>query len=284
MPIVTSSDQIRSQLEVAFGSLEGNPLIVHSDLVRIGFVPKGRSLEQQLADWLTMILAAASGRTLLFPTFNYDYAKSGRYRPRTDPAQVGALNEYVRIQVPGQRTLTPIFNFAVVNGASFPLEPAGNPFDDASTFGVARNAGGSVVFLGAAPAANTFIHHVEEAVEVPYRYLKPFPGVIEIDDSQREVTLHYRVRPAAASTVEYDWQRLAADLRSRGILSSFPVGNASLEFYRAPALYDYWCQRLRENEHFLLTEDSFRKVHDMYRQYGKPLRYRTVEADKQAGS
>lgn len=62
MPIVTSSDQIRSQLEVAFGSLEGNPLIVHSDLVRIGFVPKGRSLEQQLADWLTMILEAASGR------------------------------------------------------------------------------------------------------------------------------------------------------------------------------------------------------------------------------
>jgi aminoglycoside 3-N-acetyltransferase len=279
MPILTSSEKIRGQLEAAFGAIESAPLIVHSDLVRIGFVPKGRSLEQQLGDWLAMILDACGGRTLLFPTFNYDFARSGCYRPESDPGQVGALNEYVRQQVPHQRTLTPIFNFAVLNRAEFPLEPSANAFDDASAFGRVRLAGGGVVLLGAGPDANTFIHHVEEAAGVPYRYLKSFPGRIEVGGEQRPVVLLYRVRPAAAGTVEYDWQRLANDLRSRQVLRGFPLGNARLEFYRAQELYDYWIERLSSDEHFLLTDDSRRKVNQLYAVYGKPLTYRSVEGE-----
>jgi aminoglycoside N3'-acetyltransferase len=279
MPILTSSEQIRTQLAAAFGEIESAPLIVHSDLVRIGFVPKGRSIEQQLADWLAMLLDVCGGRTLLFPTFNYDYATTGRYRPESDPGQVGALNEYVRQQAPDQRTLTPIFNFAVLNRAGFPLEPSANAFDDASAFGQVRLAGGGVVFLGAGPDANTFIHHVEEAAGVPYRYPKSFPGRIETGSVQRRVTLLYRVRPAAAGSVEYDWHRLANDLRSRRVLRGFPLGNARLETYRAQELYSYWLERLEGDEHFLLTEGSRRAVNDLYAVHGKPLTCLSVEGE-----
>jgi len=277
MPIITSPEQVRAQLEAAFSEIEAAPLIVHSDLVRVGFVSKGRSLDQQLADWLAMIVAASGGRTLLFPTFNYDFARTGVFRPESDPGQVGALNEYVRRQAPDQRTLTPIFNFAVLNRKGFPLEPSANAFDDASAFGRLRLAGGGVVFLGAGPSANTFIHHVEEAAGIPYRYLKPFAGVIEMADGPQPVTLLYRVRPVEPGAVEYDWQRLASDLRSRRILLAFPMGNARLEFYRAQELYAYWLERLAEDEHFLLTDESRRRVSRLYAEHGKPLTYRSVE-------
>lgn len=277
MPIITSPEQVRAQLEAAFSEIEAAPLIVHSDLVRVGFVSKGRSLDQQLADWLAMIVAASGGRTLLFPTFNYDFARTGVFRPESDPGQVGALNEYVRRQAPDQRTLTPIFNFAVLNRKGFPLEPSANAFDDASAFGRLRLAGGGVVFLGAGPSANTFIHHVEEAAGIPYRYLKPFAGVIEMADGPQPVTVLYRVRPVEPGAVEYDWQRLASDLRSRRILLAFPMGNARLEFYRAQELYAYWLERLAEDEHFLLTDESRRRVSRLYAEQGKPLTYRSVE-------
>lgn len=277
MPIITSPEQVRPQLKAAFSAIEAAPLIIHSDLVRVGFVPKGRSLDEQLADWLAMILDASGGRTLLFPTFNYDYARTGIYRPQSDPGQVGALSEYVRRRAPDQRTFTPIFNFAVLNRKGFPLEASANAFDDASAFGRLRLAGGGIGFLGAGPSANTFIHHVEEAAGIPYRYLKPFAGVIELADGPRPITLLYRVRPVEPGAVEYDWQRLASDLRSRRILRTFPLGNSVLEFYQAQELYAYWLERLAEDEHFLLTDESRRRVSQLYAVHGKPLTYLSVE-------
>jgi aminoglycoside N3'-acetyltransferase len=278
MSIVTSADRIQAELAGAFEGLGGGPLILHSDLVQIGFVRKGKSIHEQLTDWVHMIREAAAGRTLLFPTFNYDYARSGIYRPRTDPGQVGALGEHARQLQPDQRTLTPIFNFVVIDGSRWPLAPVENPFSQESTFGVVRAAGGSVAFLGASFGANTFTHHVEEAVEAPYRYIKPFPGIIDMGDSPRAITLLYRVRPPNSDAVEYDWRRLSEDLRTRGILRRFPLGNAWLDFYRMEELFDYWIGCLSKEETYLLTEASKARVQELYRRFGKPLRFKTVEA------
>jgi aminoglycoside N3'-acetyltransferase len=278
MAILTSADRIRRELAGAFDSLEGGGLILHSDLVRIGFVPKGKAINEQLTDWVHMIREAAAGRMLLFPTFNYDYARSGVYNPRTDPCQVGVLGEHVRQLHPQQRTLTPVFNFVVVDGGGFPLEPVENPFSHESAFGAVRKAGGSVAFLGASFGANTFTHHVEEALEVPYRYIKPFPGVIDLGDTRRAFTLLFRVRPLLTGAIEYDWRRLSEDLHARGILRRFPLGNAWLDFYRMDRLYDYWIGCLRQEETFLLTEASKARVQELYGQFGKPLRFEAVEA------
>jgi aminoglycoside 3-N-acetyltransferase len=277
MPIVTSADQIRKELAAAFEGLGGGPLILHSDLVKIGFVRKGRSIHEQLTDWFHRIREAAAGRTLLFPTFNYDYARNGAYRPRTDPGQVGVLGEHVRQLHPDQRTLTPIFNFVVVDGSGLSLAPVENPFSQESTFGVVRRAGGCVAFLGASFGANTFIHHVEEAAEVPYRYLKPFPGVIDLDDSLRAITLWYRVRPPNSDAVEYDWRRLSEDLQARGTLRRFPLGNGWLDLYRMDELFDYWIGCLRLEESYLLTESSKARVQGLYGRYGRPLSFKAVE-------
>jgi len=277
MPVVTSPDRMHAQLQSAFDAIEGDPLIIHSDLIRIGYAPKGRRIDQQLADWLNMIQDVTGGRTLLFPTFNYDFARTGLCRPLTDPSQVGALNEHARQQAPNQRTRTPIFNFVVLNPAGFPLEPSINAFDEDSAFGHVRRAGGSVVFLGAGPESNTFIHHVEEAVGIPYRYLKSFAGEIETGNERQPVTLLYRVRPVEAGIVEYDWQRLAEDLRDRQILRGSPLGNSRLESYRAQDLFEYWSERLRREEHFLLTEASRRRLDALYAASGKPLTVEAVE-------
>ena len=49
MPVVTSPDQMHAELQSAFNAIVGDPLIIHSDLLRIGYAPKGRRIDQQLA-------------------------------------------------------------------------------------------------------------------------------------------------------------------------------------------------------------------------------------------
>jgi hypothetical protein len=77
--------------------------------------------------------------------------------------------------------------------------------------------------------------------------------------------------------VEYDWQRLAGDLRERRILLASPLGNSRIESYRAQELFDYWGECLGRDEHFLLTEASRRRLDLLYTAVGKPLTLDAVE-------
>jgi len=269
---------IQKEVQDAFGRIDGDAVILHTDALRVGFVQRGQPLQRQMADLLQMLAEYSSGRALVFPTFNYDFCRTRVYDPMADPCQVGALNEYVRQQYAHQRTLTPVFNFCIPDRRTFPLEAVENPFSRSSTFGemVARRA--AVAFLGASFDANTFVHYVEEVMDVGYRYLKPFPGVIRRDGADHRFVLQYRVRPLIEGAVEYDWGRLARSLLDNGLLHESPLGNGGLLWFRTDRLLADWCSRVEEDELYLLTAASRKKTRELYARYGKPLRCETVES------
>jgi aminoglycoside 3-N-acetyltransferase len=276
--IIASQQQIFLEMQKAFASIDSDAVVLHTDLLRIRFSRPSCSLQRQLADLFQMIAECSAGRTLLFPTFNYDFCRTRVYDPLVDPCQVGILNEYVRQLHPDQRTLTPIYNFSLCNNRTFSLEPVENPFSEVSTFAEIVRQGSVVVFFGASFGANTFIHYPEEVVAVGYRYLKPFPGVIRRDHSDQHIVLDYRVRPLIKGAVDYDWDRLALDLFENGLLHQFPLGSGRLLWFRADRLLEYWCMRMAEDELYFLTATSRRKTKELYEQYGKPLRYESIEA------
>lgn len=278
MSMSISARQIQSEIQVAFDHIDSDVVALHTDLLRIGFFDEKHSSRQQKAAYLSRINDVSQDRTLLFPTFNYDFCRTGVYTPVSDPCQVGTLNEYVRKLYPDQRTLTPVFNFCICNNSSMSLEPVDNPFSAASTFGELARRGATIVFFGAVlPNANTFIHHVEEVMNIGYRYIKPFPGVIRTALGDRSIVLNYRVRPLTEGAAVYDWERLSSDLMNRNMLHGFPLGNGQLLFYRADRLLEYWCDCLHKDELYLLTFASRKKAEELYKQYGKPLRYELLE-------
>ena len=149
MGIITSLQQIRRSVQEVFGLIDSGAIVLHTDLIRFRFVQRGIPLQLQRADLFQMIAEEAAGRTLLFPTFNYDFCQTRVYDILDDPCQVGALNEYVRQLYPDQRTLTPIFNFCICNNRAFSLGPVENPFSESSTFSELVRQGAAVVFFGA---------------------------------------------------------------------------------------------------------------------------------------
>ncbi len=273
-----SRQQIVQEVQKAFAHLDREAVVFHTDLLGIRFVQRGVPLQEQLAELLQILTESSGGRILLFPTFNYDFCRTRVYNPLVDPCQVGTLNEYARQCYPNQRTLTPIFNFCVYNNRrTFSLEPVANPFSAASTFGELVEHGAAVVFLGASFSANTFIHYVEEVVDIGYRYLKPFPGIIRLADSEQQIVVQYRVRPLIEGAVDYDWDRLALDLRNNGLLHQLPLGRGKLLWFRTDHLVEGWCRRLRDDELYFLTAASRQKTRELYAQYGNPLRSEALE-------
>lgn len=276
MGIVTYP-KIIQDLQTAFDSIESDSIVLHTDVGKIGIIDKIKSRKEMLSDYMTAILKTCENRALLFPTFNYDFCKNGVYSVKSDPCQVGVLNEHVRRCNPDNRTLTPIFNFCILNGQQYSLQPMENPFSASSTFGELVKYLSTVVFFGAEFQSNTFLHHVEEVANVGYRYIKNFPGVINTGNDQQYIVVKYRVRPLIEGSVVYDWPRLYSELVKNGILKRSPVGNGWLHNYRTDRLLDYWYSKLRKNEFYLLTSASKEQTLKLYKEYGKPLKYEVVE-------
>ena len=271
------TSELRTAVAELIGDSASGLVVFHTDITTLGIPAGAKNRQDALQQYAGALESACASRALVFPTFNYDFCRGGVYDVSADRCQVGALNEYYRLQRSQIRTTTPVFNFCCSHRDALPRDGSANPFDDGSTFAELRRRAASVVFLGAPFSANTFIHHVEELANAGYRYLKPFPGVVIDGERRLEMTLRYRVRPLREDVVDYDWPRLIADLREEKILRTRILGRAELLAYDAQLLAAYWLERLTETELYLLTPQSRDAVRRLGEEVGYPFAYETLE-------
>ncbi len=252
MVLIVPRAHLLEQLQVA---LQGSrPLILHSDILRIGIIDSLKDRDAMCRDYQEVLEEVTASRTLLIPTFNYDYCRDGIYDVQNSPSQVGALTDYYRRTFSRERTHTPVFNFCIRNNIGFTQTPIENCFGRSSAFGQLVEFDGFVAFLGADFSCNTFLHHVEEMCDIIYRFHKVFEGFIVDVDQRIPAKLVYRVRPLEPpNAVVYDWDRLQTDLEREGILTSFQAGHGILRLFRARDLLDYWFGKILANPRYLLV-------------------------------
>jgi aminoglycoside N3'-acetyltransferase len=264
-------------LQAALKSVPADaPLLIHTDVMQLG-MPDGATNRQAIAEgWLAIFRAAAGDRPILIPTFNYDFTGTRLYDPANTPGQVGSLSVHCAQAHAARRTLTPIFNFCVFGEAPFPRAPAAHPFSPTSAFGTLFDRDGAILFLGAGMIANTFVHFVETAADIGYRYLKPFPG--EVVDGERRLPIDFAfpVRPRVPGAVAYG-DLGEADLRAAGLLTEFEIGLTRGMAMGARAYHDLMRQRLARDELCLLTPASRAITTELYARYGRPLTLAKLE-------
>lgn len=256
MSRVICSDDLRRALSSISTTLPPGPILLHTDLARLGILDRVKSRDAMCADYVSLFQSVFPNTPLLFPTFNYDFCSTGVYHRQQSPSQVGALTDYLRRHYPHCRSLTPVFHFCVLQNDVLSLEPVENCFGMESLFADLVRRNGSVGFLGAPFSSNTFLHHVEEVCDVTYRFHKRFSGVVVNGDQQQEVTLLYRVRSLdPMHQVVYDWPRLQSDLEARGILHRVAIPRGHCLFFRARDLMTYWSHMIRQHERFLVRSE-----------------------------
>lgn len=174
-------------------------LFVHSD-VRSALRVEGATAREKMANVLTGLRGAVPDGTLILPTFTYSFCRGEDFDVDATPSTVGVLTEEFRSRPGVRRTPEPIFSTAIDG----PLPPeweerllaAGDhdAFGPASIFAYLREVDAKLLFFGVGFEYATFVHHVEQLLEVPYRYFKDFHGAVSAGDVTQRVTARYFVR------------------------------------------------------------------------------------------
>lgn len=202
----------------AFHLNRGDVVLVSSELLKIMWMCRNLS-EKFDADVLLERLQDIVGAegTILISTYNFDFSNKGFYDYRNSKSTVGFLGNTALARPDFRRTRHPLHSFAVWGKDQELLCSMENEDSYAgdSPFSYllehdAREIGLGIEYL----QAFTFIHFVETAAHVPYRFHKVFEGTYVTPDGteeRRRYTSNVRDRTMTYKTNKEGLTRLLED-------------------------------------------------------------------------
>lgn len=161
------------------GIRQGNILFIHSSLLSFG-LPQGLTpthLPSYIYDLLTRAIGAQG--TIVVPTFNTGFCDGQAFDRQETPSRfMGAFSEYVRQLPDSMRTTHPIHSIAAIGSKTEKITQADteSAFSKGGAFDTLLNLNAKVLLLGADINAVSFIHLVEQEMNVPYRIWRTFGG------------------------------------------------------------------------------------------------------------
>lgn len=239
------------------GVRPGNVVLVHSDAIVAAQFPAMPN-EQRL-DLLIEAMEAAVGRegTLVIPAFSYSFTKGEPFDICNTPSAVGMVSERFRKQPGVLRTSDPIFSFASRGPLARELcaIPVKECFGGESVFAALHRLNAHIIDLGCSmDRGGTFVHYVETAYGVDYRYKKTFSGtVISASGEASECSVIYNVRDLARKS-EADLRRLQKRLADDGRSRTVVVGRSRIMGVTASDLFDTAWKMLDEDARSLIAE------------------------------
>lgn len=233
------------------------PYLIHSDLLKtkslIGGI-ESTTTNKKLAilnAHLNLLSNYLGANNLIFPSFNYDFTKTGIFDMRASKSQVGALTNHVLESNTWGRTKTPVFSFLTkINDLTndFLLEPYGNN----SVFEYLYKNDGSIILYGSDISTCTYLHYIETAFGPPaYRYDKSFSGKIIDHNETFNVKVSFHVRPNKID-LEYDWDMLTMNLLKNNIIHQ-NSSNRFITVMKARELHESWGNIISKDPFGILT-------------------------------
>lgn len=216
---------------------------------------------EQRLDLLIAAIHAAIGEdgTLVMPAFSYSFTKGQPFDIRSTPSAVGMVTERFRTQPGVHRTSDPIFSFACRGPRARELcdIPAKECFGSESVFAALHRLNAYIIDLGCSMSrGGTFVHYVETAHGVDYRYKKVFAGtVISSNGQTSECSVVYNVRDLTRRS-DADLRRLQKRLADDGRVQTAEVGRSRIMAVTARDLFDTAWKMLDENPVSLIAEGA----------------------------
>jgi aminoglycoside 3-N-acetyltransferase len=201
--------------------------------------------------------AIGVGGTLVMPAFSYSFTKGEPFDVCRTPSAAGMVTERFRTRPGVRRTSDPIFSFASRGPLAGELcaIPIKECFGADSLFAALHRRDAYIVDLGCSMTrGGTFLHYVETAHGVDYRYNKVFSGtIISPDGETSECSVVYNIRDLTRRS-EADLRRLQKRLAEDGKLRTAEVGRSRIMAVTADDLFDTAWQMLDEDPVSLIAE------------------------------
>lgn len=244
---------------LSVGVKPGSVVLVHPDAILAAQFPVMPN-EQRLDLLIEAIEAAVGGDgTLVIPTFSYSFTKGEPFDICKTPSAVGMVSERFRKQPGVLRTADPIFSFAIRGPRAEELcaIPVQECFGAESVFAALHRLNDHIVDLGCSMSrGGTFVHYVETAHGVDYRYKKVFSGmVISSNGEASQCSVVYNVRDLTRRS-DADLRRLEKRLAEDGKSRTAEVGRSRIMAVTASDLFDTAWKMLDEDPVSLIAEGA----------------------------
>lgn len=252
-PTITKSDIVAGLHRLGISS--GDVVFAHSSLSAFGWVEGG-------ADAVigALLDAVGSEGTVVLPAFTWN-----KYHAITKPAVFDLVREPVKAEVgiipetfrqrPGALRSMHLCHSVSAIGQRAPdvMGDGVKSFGVGSTFDHLETLDAWYLLLGAPMSACTALHHVEDLMQVPYRYYRNFQGsVVVLPDGARQPcrSVEFLRKPG----IRQDFLKMERVFAEHGVLRTTVVGNAKIMNLRMRDLVRVGSQCLEQNIEFLLVK------------------------------
>ena len=225
------------------GLEDGDTVLIHSSMKRtLKYLISLRSKPDPRVIIDSLLEQIGDTGTLLLPLFNFEFPDTKYFSINDTPSQMGVLTEFARKNYSGVRTGHPIYSFYVIGAKAQEFSGVDNKsgYGIDSPFGRLRQSGGKIGIIDLDDQHSmTSYHHVEEMLNVDYRYFKDFSGeYIDSSSKSSERTYTLFVRDMNRGVIT-DVNRMGEILWNEGLYKGFRegIGNG-LRTIDAQVLFD----------------------------------------------
>lgn len=252
---VWKKEQLSKQLE-AFRHIRGKIVTVHTSLKAVGEIEGGgETLLDALIDYF-----ACDGGLLCIPTHTWD---TDVYDRRCAHSCIGTLPRLAAAHPKAFRTLHPTHSMAVFGERErverFIKDEAtiDTPANPGGCLGKLFQADGFVLLIGVGQEKNTFLHCVEEMLNVPDRLTdyKVKKTIIHKDGTEEKRHLYWFDDKIPDVSVYFP--KFEAPFRHFGCICDGAIGNARVQICNARKMYAVM-EKIYKNNQFgeLLSDDA----------------------------
>lgn len=200
--MLNSIDKIQDTLANC-GLRIGDTIFLHGDENVITQINISENKEKNLSYFFgALIDLVGKDGTIVVPTFTYSFIKSKIFDVNNSKSEVGNFSEKFRNIDKIKRSKNPIFSVAAIgrHAKDFANSSTKSSFGKNSCFGLLNKFGAKIFCIGCSFNKITYVHHVEENLQVKYRYMKEFDGEILDNDNSILITNEYYVRDLSFDT------------------------------------------------------------------------------------
>lgn len=198
-------------------------------------------------------LRATNAKSVVVPTFTYDFTKSLQFSASETPSEVGRFSEEVRKLCPvALRTLDPVFSVIDVDDHGWTKQLNLDAFGDDSLWRRWQEQDALIVNLDLPHIVATQFHFIEKLADVPYRYDKVFSGQItDADGKTMAADYNYYVRNLEGPST---WNRvlLEQEIDKANKLNEFEWCGIRGTWFRAKEVEEILLPIMRRDPEYLL--------------------------------
>jgi aminoglycoside 3-N-acetyltransferase len=203
---------------------KGDIVLIHSNISELYKNLIKENFNFSLNDVLDIFLEHIGPKgTLIFPTFNFTFCKGNFFSSKDTVSEMGSLSELARIRAGENRTWHPVYSFALFGNIPNKEIQKKNysAYGEDSIFNWLTDVNGKISIINLTDQNSmTYYHHVEEIMNVDWRFHKNFTGdYIDFNDVKKKTTAKIFVRDISKG-IKTDVKNMEKILWSKNLYKS----------------------------------------------------------------